>query len=135
VKDVVTKVTVGKAVEPGEHIDPAWNCDALWDTGASMSFIGPDLVSLMDLQQAGLVDTTDFDGKVERFPAYYIALVAKGSFGFSRIRVGFQPKKHPYDLVIGMDVIQIGDFCLDNSSGKTKLTFKYPWAAKSKEKS
>lgn len=117
-------------------------CTALWDTGSSQSCISSTLAKSLNLkkfrdtklfsvegntkQNTYIVDITLF-GNIknhitkEKYVLDLAAEVIEISEGLPELNI---------DVLIGMDIIQHGDFAVSNFNNKTTFTFRYP----SKEK-
>jgi hypothetical protein len=40
--------------------------------------------------------------------------------------LGFNRRRRPFDFIIGMDVIQLGDFAFTNVRGRSMVSFRIP---------
>jgi predicted aspartyl protease len=98
---------------------------ALWDTGASGSVITPSLAQTMNLIPINRI-------KVAGINNTSMADVVKISIGLPN---GVMIKEENVmicnlvkgvDLIIGMDIIQLGDFSISNGGGKTLFSFAIP---------
>ena len=60
-------------------------------------------------------------------PLYLVdILFPKGAMGVPALEVT-EFETHPqFDLLIGMDIINIGDFAITNADGQTMMSFCYP---------
>ena len=97
---------------------------ALWDTGATKSCISQNLADLIDLFPVGndfLTSATE----TKQVPEHFISLRLPNRLRF-QARVMEIPKLQVCDILIGMDVIGLGDFAVSNYDGKTQFTFRYP---------
>jgi hypothetical protein len=98
---------------------------ALWDTGATGSAISPDLAQKMKLVPVNRV-------KVTGVLKADIVDVAKVSIGLpnrvmvEEINVMICNLNQGFDLIIGMDIILLGDFCISNGGGSTLFSFAIP---------
>ncbi|GBR76963.1 retropepsin-like super family [Candidatus Termititenax persephonae] len=108
-------------------IDNAVKFDAVWDTGATIGAISQKVVDILGLKPTGatFVQGVHSQNKVNTYTvSVYLyplekELVAQnievtgGLFG-------------DVDVLIGMDIIQQGDFFIANGNGKTVVSFCYP---------
>jgi len=96
---------------------------AVWDTGASASAISPNVVSALGLIPTGkgISDTAGGSIPVDK---YSINIMLPMNVGFSTIEVSCNKMK--VDVLIGMDIISSGDFCITNKGKKTIFTFQTP---------
>jgi len=98
---------------------------ALWDTGASGSAITPILAQRMNLIPINRV-------KVNGINNTSMADVVKVSIGLpnmvmvEEVNVMVCNLVKDVDLLIGMDIILLGDFSISNGDGKTLFSFAIP---------
>lgn len=98
---------------------------ALWDTGAMMSAITPEAAKSLNL--------VSYDRKKVKGINNEVSLA-----GIARVRIKLPNITEikcdvlicnlvkDIDLLIGMDIIQLGDFSISNGAGKTLFTFAMP---------
>jgi predicted aspartyl protease len=98
---------------------------ALWDTGATGSAITPDLAQKMNLIPINRIKVTSVNN-------ISMVDVAKVSIGLpnmvmvEEVNVMICNLSQGFDMIIGMDIILLGDFCISNGGGKTLFTFALP---------
>ncbi|WP_461256329.1 retropepsin-like aspartic protease [Treponema sp. R80B11-R83G3] len=98
---------------------------ALWDTGATGSAITPNLAQKMNLIPINRVKVTGVNNTS-------IVDVAKVSIGLpnrvmvDEVNVMICNLNQGFDLIIGMDIILLGDFSISNGGGKTLFSFAIP---------
>jgi len=98
---------------------------ALWDTGATGSAITPDLAKKMNLIPINRVKVTGVNNTS-------IVDVAKVSIGLpnmvmvEEVNVMICNLNQGFDLIIGMDIILLGDFSISNGGNKTLFSFAIP---------
>jgi predicted aspartyl protease len=98
---------------------------ALWDTGASGTVITPEVSRELNLVPIDRV-------KVAGVNSVSIANVAQVSIGLPNqimvedINVMICDLKQDFDLLIGMNIILLGDFSISNGAGKTLFSFAIP---------
>ncbi len=99
---------------------------ALWDTGASYSCMSSGIEKQLGLEKAGskLLGGVFSRGKVDG----YITDVGLNDFGTipRQILYATDIGSNFFDVVIGMDIIMMGDFAVTNYNMKTTLTFRIP---------
>ena len=99
---------------------------ALWDTGATTSCISTDVVDRLNLKTIGQ--------KFVRTPAgqrilntYLLDVRLPNNVLVKDVMViGTEIGNHGIDLLIGMDIIGLGDFSVSNFEGKTRFSFRIP---------
>lgn len=106
--------------------DSSLKVKALWDTGATSSCISDQVVSSLGLITTGktLIKTPAGPKEVS---TYLIDIVLPNNVCVSDVRVcdsdiGLQG----LDLLIGMDIIGLGDFSVSNYNGNTAFSFRIP---------
>ncbi len=118
VNEIKLPVMVGR---PGSSLQ---TFQGVWDTGATMTVISQTIVDQLELKDViDEVDTHSADGP-GKADAYYIDVGLPNRVGFQSLKV--IKMKIRDDLLIGMDIIGAGDFCLTNVDGETVLTFECP---------
>lgn len=98
---------------------------ALWDTGASGSAINTTLVDKLKLSPVDTQIMQSAHGKSE-VKIYLVNLVLPNRCRFKGIPVSGSNLGNRVDILIGMDVIQVGDFAISNAQGKTTFTYCNP---------
>ncbi|HYF83470.1 MAG TPA: SEC-C metal-binding domain-containing protein [Clostridia bacterium] len=101
--------------------------NAIWDTGASGTVITNRIVQQLNLLPTGMarVCTANGDCNVN---TYVIDLWLPNKICIQRLRVT-EGTISSADLLIGMDVMNMGDFSVSNFGGKTIFSFRVPSCA------
>jgi hypothetical protein len=102
--------------------------EALWDTGATMTCIKPSLRDRLKLRPSELVESitmSGIGGDVEADGALVtIWLTPNFAVEFCPVYIADFPGEE--ELLIGMDIITMGDFAVCNAGGKTSFSFAIP---------
>ena len=98
---------------------------AIWDTGATNTCITPKVVADLKLFPSGKTTISGVTSD-EEVSTYFIALGLPNKAGFPTIRVAEGKNIQGADVLIGMDVINCGDFAISNLDGKTSFSFRMP---------
>ena len=98
---------------------------AIWDTGATGSVITEKVVKEVELQQVGLVNVQTPNGVCQQ-GTYYVSLWLPGKVAFSELKVTCGDLGDGVDILIGMDVMNKGDFSVSNFNGITTFSFRVP---------
>lgn len=124
-----TKCGVCVAHKPGNGIPHPKVEDfvGLWDTGATGTVISSDVVNKLNLKPIGKVKAYNANGEAI-VNVYYINLFLPNKVAFSFIKVT-EGKLKDTDLLIGMDIISLGDFSITNINNKTTFSFRVPSSA------
>ena len=106
---------------------------AIWDTGATHSAITKKVVDDLGLKPTGARETRHADGKsINNTYLVNISLPNRVMVGQVRVtEVKLIPDDNTSDdqqpqLLIGMDIIGLGDFAVTNADGKTTFSFRVP---------
>ena len=98
---------------------------ALWDTGAMLSAVTPDIAKKLNLVSTNRI-------KINGIGNYSIADVVMISIRLPNLvelkntRISVLNLVKDVDMLIGMDIIQLGDFSISNGARKTLFTFAMP---------
>ena len=98
---------------------------AIWDTGASQTVITHRLMSHLNLIP---IETKLVHGINSKQLVDVVAISIKLPNGFliPDIRVFVCDIPSPIDILIGMDIIQLGDLHISNTGGQTLFSFVIP---------
>jgi predicted aspartyl protease len=98
--------------------------NALWDTGATASVITEGVATRLSLRPEGT--TKLFHAQGSSFvPVYFVNLGLPNRVRFVGIRVS-QGVLPGCDVLIGMDIINKGDFAVTNRDGASVFSFQMP---------
>lgn len=106
--------------------DKAVTARALWDTGATGTCISPGIVSQLSLTPGGKlsINTPSGDAQVN---TYLVNIRLPNNVNMVDIKVcDAAIGDHGFEVLIGMDIINAGDFAVSNYNGKTAFSFRYP---------
>jgi hypothetical protein len=82
------------------------------------------VVGDLSLKPIGIVEVHTANGQTHQ-KQYIVNFYLPNKVMFGMLRVTEAPL-HEADILIGMDIISKGDFCVTNFQGKTVLTFRLP---------
>jgi hypothetical protein len=96
----------------------------VWDTGATMTMITPKIFTELKLT---VVDTAMVHGvnSLMKVPVVLVNFVLPNGIIVDGVRVTVSDIQG-IDILIGMDLIQLGDFSISNFEKKTVFTFAIP---------
>ena len=126
--ELVTEVLVSQAFNPSQeegHQLPVRTYRAVWDTGATGSCITPRVVKELGLSVIGKIICHHVQGK-SLTSKYFVNIVLPNRIGVSEISVTEGEISDDIDVLIGMDIITLGDFAISNVNGRTHFTFRTP---------
>ena len=122
---ILTPVKV-KNLMTGDEIDTY----GVWDTGATNSVITKAAAERLGVTVVSMTEVGGVHGK-QVVPVYDVQLTLNNQNISLRVRVSegntssFSFEGNA-DILIGMDIITKGDFCISNFDGQTVMTFRVP---------
>jgi hypothetical protein len=97
----------------------------LWDTGATNCVVTQRVVDACGLKAYTQRRVKGAYGAVNLRDAYYVNLRLLNGVELPHITVT-HGDLDGFDILIGMDVITLGDFAITNEGGRTLFTFRIP---------
>ena len=99
--------------------------EALWDTGANMSAITPDIMTKLKVTP---VDKKTIAGihSTQIVDIVYITVELPNNVIKRNIEVAVCNIPSNVGMILGMDIILLGDFALSNGNSQTLLSFAVP---------
>lgn len=118
---------VSRAWDPdGDEPEPEMHpFVATWDTGATNSVISSRVVAVCGLESAGVQTVSYANGTTADVEVFLVNIRLPSDVAFSELRVTLGGLVNA-DMLIGMDIINQGDFAVTNSSNGTKFSFRIP---------
>lgn len=99
---------------------------AIWDTGASHTVITPSIVKKLNLQPIGKVNVFGVNSQ-ELKDTFLIDIALPNNVIIPNVEVTESNiNSTNSEILIGMDIIQIGDFAISNPNGTTIFSFCLP---------
>jgi len=95
-----------------------------WDTGANHSVISSQLVQALNLKPIGITQVNGVHGE-SSCNNYLIDMILPNQVVIQQVRV-IESNSIPFGVLVGMDIIGLGDFTISNSENKTKFSFQIP---------
>lgn len=100
--------------------------NALWDTGATSSCISDDVVARLGLVKTGFVPRYTPSGH-DTASTYLVDITLPNDVQIPDLRVcDSKIGEQGIGMLIGMDIINKGDFMVSNYQGKTVFSFRMP---------
>ena len=103
--------------------------NALWDTGATRSYIKPEVAKRLGIDKnvVSFADVTGVNSKTETKPVYKVgAFILPNNVNVAEFHLIESNIASTADILIGMDLILLGDFSISNYGGKTVFCFSSP---------
>jgi predicted aspartyl protease len=98
---------------------------ALWDTGASGSCISRGLANHLGLKPVDICNVSGVNG-IHQSAVYKIDIVLPSNVTIDSVRVSEFMDNGAFEIIIGMDIITLGDFAISNKDRKITVSFRIP---------
>lgn len=128
---IISDISVAEAFDPGAtNPHPQHHAaKALWDTGATKSVISDKLAKVIGLIPTGIAEVRHAGG-VSQSPTYLVNFALPHRVGVVGVQVTeFPETSGRFGVIVGMDVICLGDLALTNLGGHTWMSFRMPSCA------
>lgn len=124
--ELMTPCGIGVAKESAMPVVPAdiKEFKALWDTGATASVISAEVAIKLGLSPISQCVTYHAQGK-SLVNVYLVNLVLPNQILIKDVRVT-EGNLNGFGVLIGMDIINLGDFALTHRDNKTVFSFQIP---------
>jgi len=121
-----TSCYVSAAWLPQENViaPPLLEFNALWDTGATASVISQEVATKLELLPEGTAKVYHAQGS-KLVSKYFVNLGLPNRVQVVGVEV-LEGVLEGCDVLLGMDIINMGDFALTNLEGVTMLSFQMP---------
>jgi hypothetical protein len=123
--NVVNSFSVKRNIPYAENKFSLFPGNAIWDTGATKSVITQKIVDALALPEIGVQQVSTVGGILEA-TEHLVDLWLPNGVRIIELPVLKGFISPTYDILIGMDVISTGDFCITNFQGKSMFTFRMP---------
>lgn len=101
------------------------NYVALWDTGSTMTVISAELADKLNLEPVGEMLAETAGGKYVA-KKYIVSLSLPNRLNIENVMISSGKLGPGIDILIGMDIITLGDFAVTNYNNKTVFSFRFP---------
>jgi hypothetical protein len=98
---------------------------ALWDTGATISSISQGLATRLGLSQVDSSNISGFGG-IHNSNIDIIDILLPNQVTIPNVRVAEFIDNGKFDVIVGMDIITLGDFAITNHGGLSVVSFRMP---------
>lgn len=108
------------------HADQKLSFQAIWDTGASSTAISQNVVRKLGLKPTGMKRTVHTGNGTRQSDVYAVSLhLPQGVITDPILAIDVESIVDA-DVLVGMDVIGMGDFAVTHSDGNTSMSFCIP---------
>ncbi|MCL2193973.1 MAG: retroviral-like aspartic protease family protein [Treponema sp.] len=98
---------------------------ALWDTGATGSCISKGLAGRLGLKAVDICQVSGVGG-VTSSQVFIIDILLPSNVEIPNVRVTEFMDNGIFEIIIGMDIMTLGDFAVSNKDGNTTVSFRIP---------
>ena len=122
---LISPCRVGLAgINAGEPLDEFL---AIWDTGSTRSVVTQNVVDRCGLKPIGRAQLmhAGVDEEPDETDMYLVNIGLPNGVVVQNVPVS-QSRFAGGDVLVGMDIINIGDFAITHANGQTKFTFQIP---------
>jgi predicted aspartyl protease len=98
---------------------------AVWDTGATNTCISTRIAKSLNLIPISKTRISRVTGE-ETVNVYLVDIYLPNKVIIPNVPVSEPPSLNSCDILIGMDIINIGDFSITNANAKTWFSFRIP---------
>lgn len=109
----------------GQDLSKSIKWKAVWDTGATKTCISPSVAKSLGVSPLGKATISTASEKIVECDTYCVDIILPNKVNAANFVV-VESNLTDCDLLIGMDIIQQGDFAISNYDGKTQFSFRTP---------
>lgn len=128
-REIVTDIGISEPFvpTPGKKNDKViHNSKALWDTGATNSVVTVSMATALGLKPISKVWSFHAKGK-SLVNVYLVNIYLPNNIMIPNVRVSeCEDGSGNFGVIIGMDIITIGDFAITNVGGITTFSYRIP---------
>ena len=124
-REIITSANIGPSCAVSVFSPYPKEFVAVWDTGAVASAITKEVATKLALRQMGWKTIEGVTGNAVG-KTYLIALSLPNGILIPELEVADCDGNIGCDILIGMDVISMGDFAICNKGGTTTFSFRVP---------
>lgn len=123
---LITPVDIYPAFDPATTNPPPQHIqyNGIWDTGATNTVINKKVADDLNLKPISMTLVRHAKGE-EMSNVYLVNIMLPNKVGFQNVRVT-EGLLSGADVLIGMDIINRGDFAITHRDGKTTFSFRIP---------
>lgn len=121
---IVTPIAICEAITfvEGKKLPQIFHSQkAIWDTGATNTLISQRVVEYLNLTPYNKVLVSDNKG-VAKSDTYLVHVILPTKDMVSNIEA-ILTDNEDYDVLVGMDIISLGDFVISNKEDKSEFSF------------
>lgn len=126
-RELITDINVSVPQEANTVVaEDLYSTQALWDTGATNSVITASTVRVMGLKPISMTNVNHAGG-TSLANVYLLDIHLPNQIRVQNVRVTeCSDQAGSFGVIIGMDIISLGDFALTNVDGHSVFSFRLP---------
>lgn len=125
-REIITPIGVSFPILDTSKENNICRTSALWDTGATNSVITPSVIKLLGLKPIG-IRKVHHAGGISEVNAYLVNIYLPNNLTVNSIKVTeCSEAAGSFGVIIGMDIINLGDFAFTNVNGNSIFSFRLP---------
>lgn len=127
-RELITDIKVSEPIfgtSIAENDKRLFKTKALWDTGATNSVITKDTVSKLGILPISKTIASHAGGE-STVNVYLINIYLPNKIIIPGVRVTECENKDNFGVIIGMDIITLGDFAVTNLNQNTVFSYRFP---------
>ena len=121
----VLKNEVGITAAGGDGSQTPKFFQTVWDTGATATVITELVVSECGLKESGMTELRGIHGS-ETTHTYLVDVYLPNKVRVMDVKVAKAPLTGDSNILVGMDIISMGDFAVSSYDGRTSFSFRLP---------
>jgi hypothetical protein len=102
-----------------------FNGRAVWDTGAMKSVVTPKVAEALHQSHVDFVTVTGINN-VSKVPVIVLSVILPNRIKIANLKTAVCDMRQGIDMLIGMDIIGMGDFFICNADNKTLFSYAVP---------
>jgi hypothetical protein len=121
-------ILVSEAYDPSSSLPlpQTLSYRGIWDSGATGTAITQKIVTELKLLPSGKTTVSTAKGLATDVNTFLVNIGLPNSVWVIGITATLAKLSPDTDLLIGMDIISLGDFAVSNNNGRTRMTFRTP---------
>ena len=124
--DGLASVLVREMIIQNVYNNKSIKCRAIWDTGAEKTTIIQEIANNIECIATDQILTKGVGSEPKKVNVYDVSVIDIGTkFRIKNIPVASTSSIGGGDVLIGMDIISLGDLAITNQDKKTHLLFLY----------
>lgn len=119
-------VSVSFDPQSGDPMPTVHKYTAIWDTGATGTVITQKIIDDCGLVATGMTRMHGVGGAISNVETFLVNIYLPNKVAIPEMRVCKGDLGGGADILIGMNVITLGDFAITNPGGDTQFSFRVP---------